>query len=227
MSASPLAPIPSSARAPRRRPFADPRLLVGLLLVIASIAATVGIVAAVDRRTEVYAAAGPLQPGQRIAAADLVVRGVALDGSDRLYLGVGRMPRGGLVVTRPVAQGELVPASSVGRTSDVDATSLVLPLATRVSAAVRPGADVDVWSAPPAATSGASGADAADPPAVLVAGATVVRVIDDDQGLSVDRAGGAVEVRLPRGRVARVLAAIAADEQLAVVPAGMPLGSGS
>ena len=124
MSVTPSAPVP------RRRPFADPRLLIGLLLVAASIAATVGIVAAVDRRTQVYAAAGPLQPGQRIDASDLVARGVALDGSDALYLGVGRVPRGGLVVTRAVAQGELVPAASVGRTSDVDATSLVLRLAT-------------------------------------------------------------------------------------------------
>ena len=72
MSVTPSAPVP------RRRPFADPRLLIGLLLVAASIAATVGIVAAVDRRTQVYAAAGPLQPGQRIDASDLVARGVAL-----------------------------------------------------------------------------------------------------------------------------------------------------
>jgi hypothetical protein len=214
-----------SAPAPRRRPLADPRLLIGLLLVAASVAATVGIVAAVDKRTQVYAAAGPLEPGQRIAASDLVARGVALDGSDALYLGVGDVPRAGLVVTRAVAQGELVPASSVGRTTDVDATSLVLRLATRVSAAVKPGAEIDVWSAAPATQAAAIDSDdaAADPPSVLVAGATVVRVIDDDQALTVDHEGSAVEVRLPRSRVARVLAAIAAGDDLAVVPAGLGL----
>jgi len=220
-----------SASAPaRRRPFADPRLLIGLLLVAASVAATVGIVAAVDRRVPLYAAAGPLEPGQRIAASDLVPRGVALDGSDSLYLGVGDVPRGGLVVTRAVAQGELVPTSSVGRSSDVDATSIVLRLATRVSAAVKPGASVDLWSATPAtaaATVAPPEGDAVDPPTVLVPGAVVVRVIDDDQTLAADREGSAVEVRLPRSRVARVLAAIAAGADLSIVPEGLGLRTGS
>jgi hypothetical protein len=215
------------APAPRRRPFADPRLLIGLLLVAASVAATVGIVAAADRRVQVYAAAGPLEPGQRIAASDLVARGVALDGSDSLYLGIGDVPRGGLVVTRAVAQGELVPASSVGRTSDVDATSLVLRLATRVSAAVRPGASIDVWSATPATAAAQLEGASVDPPTVLVSGATVVRVIDDDQALTVDHEGSAVEVRLPRSRVARVLAAIAAGDDLSIVPEGLGLRAGS
>jgi hypothetical protein len=241
MSAPDSVPGHAPGAASRRRPFADPRLLIGLLLVAASVAATVGIVASVDRRTEVYAAAGPLEPGQRIDASDLVARGVALDGSDALYLGVGDLPRGGLVVTRPVAQGELVPASSVGRRADVDDTSIVLRLATRVSGAVRAGARVDVWAAAPAtglavtAGGGGGGADAdadADPdaglaapgaPAVIVPDATVVRVLDDDQSLTAGSDGSAVEVRLPRSRVARVLAAIAAGDDLAVVPAGLGL----
>lgn len=225
---------PALAPVPRRRPFADPRLLLGLLLVAASVAATVGIVAAVDRRVSVYAAAGPLEPGQRIAAADLVARGVVLDGSDALYLSPGDVPSSGLVVTRAVAQGELVPASSVGRRADADDTSLVLRLATRVSGAVRPGASIDVWSAAPAtgiasrSGTGEGGTDGdagsgPQPPSVIVAGATVVRVLDDDQSLTVDHAGSAVEVRLPRARVARVLAAIAAGDDLAVVPAGLGL----
>ncbi|MFW8745975.1 hypothetical protein, partial [Mesorhizobium japonicum] len=112
------------------------------------------------RRTQVYAASGPLEPGERIHASDLVARGVALDGSDSLYLAVGRIPKDGLVVTRGVARGELVPASSVATTSDIDSTTIVLRLATRVSGAVSPGATVDVWAAPPSvATSAAAAAD--------------------------------------------------------------------
>ncbi|GAA2080408.1 hypothetical protein GCM10009840_14810 [Pseudolysinimonas kribbensis] len=221
------APAPASTT--RRRRFADPRLFIGLLLVAASVAATVGIVASVDRRTEVYAAAGPLEPGQRIDASDLVARGVALDGSDALYLGVGDIPHGGLVITRPVAQGELVPASSVGRHADADDTSLVLRLATRVSGAVKAGARVDVWSAAPV-TALAVTTDGADPdgdgiapPSVIVSDATVVRVLDGDQTLTADHEGSVVEVRLPRSRVARVLAAIAAGDDLAIVPAGLGL----
>src|SRR4051812_22784502 len=125
----------------------DLRLVLGVLLVVGSVAGVYGIVAAADRRVTVYAAASSLTPGERIDAGDLVQRSVALDGSDRLYLAVGRIPSGGLVVTQPVAKGELLPTSSVGSASGVRSTSLVLQLATRVSGAVVPGATIDIWAA--------------------------------------------------------------------------------
>src|SRR4051794_9025426 len=196
--------------APRRR-FSKPgrsapdlRLVLGVLLVVGSVAGVWGIVAAADRRVTVYAAASALTPGERIDAGDLVQRSVALDGSDRLYLAVGRIPSGGLVVTQPVSKGELLRTSSVGSTSGVRSTSLVLQLATRVSAAVVPGAAIDIWAAadPDAArpavsavspSNGASAVGSADgaeagesfdaaAPTVIVSGATVVKVLDDSSG---------------------------------------------
>jgi len=216
----------------------DLRLVLGVLLVVGSVAGVYGIVAAADRRVTVYAAASALTPGERIDAGDLVQRSVALDGAETLYLAAGRMPSGGLVVTHPVAKGELLPASSVGSSSGVRSTSLVLQLATRVSGAVVPGATIDIWAtADPdeaAARSAASGgastdlADAAaagDPtaPTVIVPGAIVVRVLDDSGGFSVASSGSSIEVLVPRTRVARLLQAIAAKAALAVVPAGIPI----
>lgn len=241
--------MPDPDAAPRRpskagRNAPDLRLVLGVLLVAGSVAGVYGIVAAADRRVTVYAAASSLTPGQRIDADDLVQRSVALDGSDRLYLTAGRIPSGGLVVTQPVAKGELLPTSSVGSTSGASSTSLVLQLATRVSGAVVPGASIDIWAAadPDAVTSAPSttGAEAAGPdataddvpdadpsdataPSVIVSGATVVRVLDDSGGFSAASSGSSVEVLVPRTRVARLLQAIAQKASLAVVPAGIPL----
>jgi len=227
-----------------RRNGPDLRLVLGVLLVVGSVAGVFGIVAAADRRVTVYAAASSLTPGERIDAGDLVQRSVALDGADRLYLAVGGIPSGGLVVTQPVAKGELLPTSSVGSTSGVRSTSLVLQLATRVSGAVVPGAAIDIWAAadpdaaPAAVSAGppssarsdgsAEGSGAAEPvdataPTVIVSGATVVRVLDDSGGFSVASSGSMVEVLVPRSRVARLLEAIAQKAALAVVPAGIPL----
>ncbi len=255
--------MPDQDAAPRRfskaaRNAPDLRLVLGVLLVLGSVAGVYGIVAAADRRVTVYAAASALAPGERIDAGDLVQRSVALDGSDRLYLAAGRIPSGGLVVTRPVAKGELLTTSAVGSTSGMRSTSIVLQLATRVSGAVVPGASIDIWaaadpdavgtvvSAAPADASSASGGagdgsadDSADTseaaavpadataPTVIVAGATVVKVLDDSGGFSVASAGSSVEVLVPRTRVARLLQAIAQKAALAVVPAGIPLAESS
>jgi hypothetical protein len=241
MSAPDAAPrLARPARRTVRRAAPDVRLVLGVLLVVGSVLGVVGIVAGVDRRVTVYAAASSLTPGERIDSGDLVERAVALDGADGLYLGRGDIPSGGLVVTQPVAKGQLLPTSAVGSTVGVRSTSIVLRLATRVSAAVVPGATVDLWAAPKPGSSaagtsavGVSGSDEADAPlapaavvpTVLVAGATVSKVLDASGSFSVDSAGSQVEVLVPRSAVARVLQAIADGDALALLPAGIPMAS--
>ncbi len=228
-------------RRPARRVAPDLRLVLGVLLVIGSVVGVVGIVAGADRRITVYAATSALTPGERIDRGDLVERAVALDGAEGLYLGRGDIPSSGLVVTQPVAKGQLLPTSAVGSTVGVRSTTIVLRLATRVSAAVLPGASVDLWAAPKpgTATSAAAnrtdGPDAAlDPaaqtptvlvPTVLVAGATVSKVLDVRGSFAADSAGSQVEVLVPRSKVARVLQAIADGDALALLPAGIPIAS--
>jgi hypothetical protein len=202
----------------RRRFTVDPRLLLGLLLVAGSVVAVVGIVSAADRRTVLYAAAGALAPGDRIDAGDLVERSVALDGSELLYLAPDDLPDDGLVITQSVRDGELVPASAVGSPAGLRTTAVVIESTGPLSSAVVPGSAVDVWAAPVNEQTGQ--AEPFGPPAVLVPGAIVVRVLDDE-GL-VNPAGVAVEVLVPRSRVARVLHAIANADALAIVPSGLP-----
>jgi len=220
--------MPDPDAAPRRRRAAlDLRLVLGVLLVLGSVAGVFGIVSAADRRITVYAAAAALAPGDRIDAGDLVRRTVALDGAERLYLAEGDIPSGGLVVTQSVAKGELLPASAVGSTVGVRSTSLVLKLATRVSGAVVPGATVDLWAAPSTAAQPGQAGDGspAAAPTVLVAGAIVVRVLDEAGSFAVDSDGGSIEVLVPRSKVASLLEAIADDEALAAVPAGLPIST--
>lgn len=205
---------------PRRRFAVDVRLVIGLLLVAASVVAVVVLVGAADARIRVYAAVDPLAPGDRVDADDLVERSVALDGSEELYLRVGDLPDDGFVVAQPVAAGHLVPVSAAGSTDGVRATSIVLQLAGPVSSVVEPGSLVDVWGVA-LLDQGQTGT-----PVVLASEATVVRVLAEESLIS-GTAGAAstVEVLVPRSRVARLLQAIASDDALAVVPAGLPLAS--
>ena len=205
---------------PRRRFALDLRLVIGLLLVAASVAAVTLLVGAADARVSVYAADEPLAPGDRVDADDLVERSVALDGAEELYLRVGAVPAEGIVVAQPVAAGQLVPLSAAGSLDGQRATSVVLQLAGPVSTVVETGSLVDVWGVT-LLDGGETGT-----PVVLASQATVVRVLEDEALIA--GAGGAastVEVLVPRSRVARLLQAIAHGDALAVVPSGLPLGS--
>jgi hypothetical protein len=213
--------VPDAPTASRRRPVAiDARLLIGIALVVGSVAGVFAIVGAGDRRVSVYAAASSLSPGEQIDADDLLVRRVSLDGAEDLYLS-GGLPEGGLVAVGAIRAGELISRSAVSTAQGDRSSSLVLQLSGRVSAAVVPGAVVDIWSAP--ATSGDIAAVGGfGPPIVLSGDAVVVRVVDDD-GIVAASDSDAVEVLVPRTRIARILQAIANGDALAIVPAGIPL----
>lgn len=200
-----------------RRPLAfDPRLVIGLALVAASVAGVVAVVSAMDETTEVLSAAEPLSPGDRIGSHELVVVDVRLATAAGHYLVPGDVPEEGLVVSRAVGEGELVPLDAVGSSDGLRLASLVLEVAGTLAASVQPGSLVDVWAAREL-EGGRFG-----PPAVIASGATVVRLVESDSIVSGGEAT-AVEVLVPTSRVARVLEAAANSDAVSIVPAAIPV----
>ena len=111
-----------------------------------------------------------------------------------------------------------MPLSAVGSVAGLRTTAVVIESTGPLSSAVVPGSGVDVWAAPAVEQTGQ--AAPFGPPSVLVPGAIVVRVLEDD-GL-VASGGVAVEVLVPRSRVARLLHSIANADALSIVPSGLP-----
>ncbi|CAN5221835.1 hypothetical protein BH11ACT5_BH11ACT5_25750 [soil metagenome] len=200
----------------RRTLSFDPRLAIGLALVVASVAGVVGLLAAADETTEVLVAGEHLAPGERIDRHDLVVLDVRLGAAGDEYLTPAKVPTEGLVVSRSVSKGELVPLAAVGRADSERLASLVLDVKGSLAASVQPGARVDVWAAPEL-EGGRFG-----PPAVIAGGATVVRLVTSDSIVSASEAT-AVEVLVPTSRIARVLEAAANADALSIVPAAIPV----
>jgi hypothetical protein len=204
-------------RTTRRRFWFDPRFVIGLVLVVASVVGVWAIVAATDRSVTVYAARGALSVGDRIDAGDLTVARVRLDSAGQMYITPERMPADGLVVTRTVAAGELVPVSAVGTRAGASVTSVVVAVRSKLAGSLGSGSVVDVWGARETAQ-GQFG-----PPSVIVASASVVRVIEST-GLIADGTGQSVEILVPKGKVATVLESIANQDSIALVPVNAPLG---
>ncbi len=189
----------------------DPRFIVGILLIIASIVGVWLVVSSADRTTPVYLARSTLSVGDVVRDGDLLLTNVRLGDADSRYVADGSIPDDGLIVLRTVLKGELLPQSAVGTEKSVAVSAIVVSSTSALAESVEAGSLIDVWSAK-LQDDGAFG-----PPTVMVAGAAVVRVIEQ-QGL-VAGGGEDVEVLVPTGKVAAVLAAIAGGDAIAVVPA--------
>ncbi|RXR26689.1 hypothetical protein EQW78_09305 [Oerskovia turbata] len=216
--------LPSPTVARLRRPgWRDPRLLLGLVLVAASVALGSWAVSSASRTVAVYAAAGPLTPGEPVDASSLRVVEVRLGSGDGKYFLAGRPLPDDLVALRVVGDGELVARSAVGGSDELAVRAVAIPVAGALSDRVTDGALVDVWFVP-AADGGATApdrktADAKDgsEPYTLAAQVVVAQVAESG-GTLVSGGPTTLHVLVPTDELPGVLAALAAEGEIAVVP---------
>lgn len=206
---------PSAERTARR--YRDPRLLIGLMLVTVSIGAVVGIVALADEGEEVLAAPRLLVEGERVDLDDLEPRRVVLGVDGHGYMTAADIPEAGIVITRTIGAGELVPLSAVGDERGPRSTTIVVTLSTALGATVRPGDQLDLWAAP-AEEAGRFGA-----PSVIASGTQLVRTVAVD-GIVTGGEAGRIEVLVAGRDVARILFALANGDALSAVPASLAIG---
>lgn len=146
----------------------DPRLLVGLVLVLLSVVGVAGLLRAADTTEPVLVARHALTPGQTVTSDDLAVAHVRIVGAGRPYLPASRS-LAGLVVVRAVAAGELVPSAAVGRADQIDLRPVTVPVEPTVAPSLPRGAVVDVW----VAARSADRAEAYERPRLVASGVQV------------------------------------------------------
>lgn len=195
---------------PRPRAFwSDARFVLGIILIVASIAGVWLIVTAARQTAPVFAAARTIVPGEAVAADDLRVVEVALGQTGEAYASPATLEPG-VVAVRTIAAGELVPLTAIDDAARAATTTIGLRSAGDVPAAISTGTVVEVWAAPQLERG------EYDTPRILVPSATVVTVVRDDSMMGT--AGTALELVIDRADVADTLAAIADGARLSVVP---------
>ena len=207
---------PRPAERPPRSVWFDPRFGIGVALVVASVAGVGAVVASADRTTRVWVARTALAPGALLGSDSLDVVSVRLGATGDRYLPASD-PAEGMVVTRAIAPGEIVPMASLGSADSARLASVVIRTGQEVPGSVEAGTVVDLWSA--VADEGGGFA----PPSVLAASAIVARVIEQD-GLMASGQGAVVELLVPRPKIALVLAAIDNAAAMSLVPVSLPVG---
>jgi len=200
----------SSAVAGRvRRPsWRDPRLLVGLVLIALAVAAVVAIVQRADTTQPFYAAARDLAPGTVLGADDLVVVNVRVSSGEYVPASDAVVGR---VLGRTVGSGELVPAGALMSPDGYSARAIAVESAMPLADGVGVGSIVDVW---------VTVQTDAGPESTLVGSALPVTDVREAESSLGAGGGQTVYVAVPLGDVGRVLDAVAADGDVAIVAAG-------
>ncbi len=168
-------PAARAARLPRAR-WLDARLLIGLLLVLLSVVLGARAFAAADHRVQVWSATRDLGSDTPLGRDVLTPRSVNLDSSTARYLAASEDPTG-MVLTRPVGRGELVPVAAVGRTQDAGRRKIVIEVDRSGVTGLPKGRVVDLYAVRDAG-SGASPA----PAQLVLAGVTVAEDVRSASG---------------------------------------------
>lgn len=199
----------------QRPSWRDSRLLVGVLLVLASIALGSYVVARADDSIPMYAASGPLTPGQSLTDSAVVRVDVRLADDLAGYLPADEpLPVDG-VLLREVRPGELVPLSAVGTAEDAGLSQVTIAVDATSAAALTTGTVVDVFVNLPVA---GSVRDEFAGPERLLERVTVAAVDTSGRGLGASGGGTAVRIMVPVAQVPDLIAAVDLQAKVTVVP---------
>lgn len=196
-----------------RRTWMDPRLVIGVVLVLASLAGVWLVVQQSSRTDTAWAATRTLLPGDTVAAGDVQQVEVRLPQSQERYLDASADPVG-MVVASTVGEGEVLPVRALGESAGADRSAMVIEIQGALPRSVRAGSLVDVWTAAPTD-------DGYEAPAVLVDDAIVVGVVEDEGILAT--AAQQLELLVPADETSRLLEAMSNEHVLSVVPLAQPV----
>jgi hypothetical protein len=210
-------PAPVAARLGRAR-WLDPRLVGGLLLVLLSVVVGARVLANADERVQVWSVTHDLGADTRLTSSDLAVRSVRLDNAATRYVSASQHLEG-MVLTRQVGDGELLPVGAVARDGTREQRRVVVQVDRSGAAGLDKGRVVDVY-----AVREAISGENPPPPELVLSGVTVAENVKSGGGAfggSGSKAG--IALLVDGADVSSLIDAMAhGDVYLAQVPSGAP-----
>lgn len=188
----------------------DARVLIGIVLIVGSIAGVVGVVSSLDHTEAVYVTTLPVGTGQPLSSSELRVVRLNLGEALSHYV-TPADDVDDLIAQQPLRAGELVAQGAVATRVSTNSVVTVISVEGSIPRGSEEGSKVDVWATPH------STPNALEPPRpkLLVPGAEIVSI---PQGNSFIGAPSAeIEVRVPRARLSSLLTAMGTEDLLTVV----------
>ncbi|GAA4370008.1 hypothetical protein [Paeniglutamicibacter cryotolerans] len=199
------------ARRLRKPGWKDPRLIVGTLIVLASVAGTAALVAGLDETTPMYVAKADIPLGGPVTADSLAIANVRLEGLADRYLGAGAAPAPGTRANTLLRAGHLIPVGDLGLPGTGNRRPVSIELPKSLPAAITTGARVDVWVALRDKT-----ANGYAVPTLLLQATEVSARRELESGFGGSQ-GEVIELLVPDDKLAPLLDAMANEAHITVV----------
>jgi len=123
--------------------------MVGILLVLVSVAAVTALLAGADRTVPMLAAKEDIAVGEALLPDDFSVVEVRLGTIESAYLHAQTQLPEGAVATSMLRGGELIPSSALGSADVLDRKPVGLNIDSPLPTGAQAGSRVDVWVALP------------------------------------------------------------------------------
>ncbi|QDY65677.1 hypothetical protein FQA45_04780 [Glutamicibacter halophytocola] len=207
-----------AAKAARiRRPgWKDPRLALGTVLGVASVAGTMYLVGEMHETTTVYVARSNITLGEQLTSENMKTQEVQLGETAGRYLhpesGMDELARANTFISA----GELIPVTSVTHSELGSRRPINVELPADLTSSIGPGSFVDVWIA-----KRESGGSAYGVPEKLSSMVEVAARVESGGGL-VNREGTNLELLVEPNQLEPLLQALANESRIIVIynPAG-------
>lgn len=165
----------------KRPSWRDPRLLVGVLLVLTSVVGVISLVGSADRTTEVYAAKDSIAVGEKLTPDNVIHAKVRLGETEEHYVTVESGLPEGLVAVQRIGKNQLLPKESLGKVDELNRKPVAVAIEETLPAQAVAGTRVDVWVALPDERNGFS------EPKLLLPGAEIAQVSTGSTALGSSR----------------------------------------
>ncbi len=222
-----MAELPKPTAARLHKPsWRDTRLVVGVVLVLLSMAIGAKVIAVADDTVPMYAAAASLVPGQPVTQGDVKRVDVQLGAERSGYVAADHDIAPDTFALRDVRPGELLPTSALGRRTGIDLKPVSVPVDVGGAAQLAAGSIVDVWVN---AKDRSSAVDKYGKPVKTIKAAPVARTPDTGGGgLGAASGSIAVQIMVPEARVQALIAAVDQGAKITLVPVpGSPTKAGA
>ena len=200
--------IRSTSPTGRRR--LDSRLVIGTLVIVASVSAAYFVVSSADRTSNLYVTTTTVFAGTALTENNVALVPANLASVSDSYVAEGELVPGS-IATRTIGPGEFIAHGAVGQSALVTSTRLVVDVNSGIPADTPPGTAVDVW-----ATQVDPYGNEPSSSSIVVPGATFVREVESTTLAS--ETSLRAELLIPRSALRSLLAAQGDGARIVVVP---------